>query len=122
MAAVSGRVGSKRFAKNSQIMILTEYPRQLVSPIHQLSPAARPRGPEKLQLKPKIFGLLTPIVEILHARVFRRQNERAMARPVYPPDATLKSGPIVALDSPIRKSGERASGKLLHRTKCFVLV
>src|ERR1700678_1724704 len=104
MAAVSGRIGSKRLAKNSQIMILTEYPRQLVSPIDQLSLAAPPRGPEKLQLKPKIFGLLTPLVEIHDTRVFRRQNERAMAPPVYPPEATLKSGPIVALDSPIRKS------------------
>src|SRR5580700_9230231 len=104
MAAVCGRVRGERLAKNGQIMILTERPRQIVSPINQLLFAARPRGPEKLQLKPKPLGLLTALVEILHARVFRRQNERTMTRPVCPTEATLNGGPTFALDSPIRES------------------
>ena len=122
MAAVGERIGGERLAKNGQIMILTKYPRQLVSLINPLFLFARPRGPEKLQLKPKALGLLTPLVEILHARVFRRQSVRTMTRPVYPPEATLKGGPTFALDSPIRKSCERAGGKLFHRRKRFVLV
>src|ERR1019366_578463 len=103
-------------------MILTKFPRQLVSLINQLFLAARPRGPEKLQLKPKMLGLLMALVEILHARVFRRQRERATTCPVYTPETTLHSGPTVALDLPIRKSRERAGGGFFHRNERPVIV
>ena len=84
--------------------------------------AARPRGLEKLQLKPKMLGLLTALVEIPHARVFRRQRERARTCPVYTPKTTLHSGPTVALNLLIRKSRERASGCFFHRGERPVLV
>src|ERR1019366_5637086 len=103
-------------------MILTEQRRKFLRLIDQLVFPAGPRGREKLQLMPKIHGLLTPFVEILHARGFRRQSERAMTCPVYTPEATLQGGPTSAFDPPIRKSREGAGGTFCHRGERFVLV
>src|ERR1700683_2254338 len=69
-----------------------------------------------------MLGLLTALMKILHARVFRRQHQRAIACPVNTPETTLHSGPTVALDLPIRKSRERAGGGFFHRSERPVLV
>jgi len=62
MASVSQRIGGERLAQDGEIVIFTEQRRQLVSPIHQFLLAFRPCGVEKLQLMPKILGLLAPLV------------------------------------------------------------
>src|ERR1019366_1889686 len=103
-------------------MIFTEQRRQFMRLIDQFLLADRPRHLEKLELMPQILGLLTPLVEILHALIFRRRSERAMTCPVYTPEATLHGGPTVPLDRPIRKSRERSGGDFFHCSERSVLV
>ena len=52
MAAESEGIGSQRFAKNRQIVVITEQSRQMVDPFDQLFLIARPGALEKLQLMP----------------------------------------------------------------------
>ena len=103
MAAVSGRIGGKRFAKNGQIMILAEQLGQLLGLVTELVLGARPRGPEKLQLTAKMPDLFTPFVEILNAWFFCRQSERVITCAVYASEAALHGSPTFKVDPPICK-------------------
>jgi hypothetical protein len=52
MAAESEGISGQRFAKNRQIVVITEQGRQMVDPFDQLLLIARPGALEKLQLMP----------------------------------------------------------------------
>ena len=64
-------------------------------------------------MKPKILGLLTPLVKILHARVCRRQSELATTPTVCSAQARLQATCVLA-------SGSSGNAALLAQSRVYI--
>ena len=121
MATVSERIGGERLAKNGQIVIITEQLHQSLISIAQLLLAARPCGLEKLQLTPKMPGLLAPFVKDSPCLSFLRPKRArddlsGMYAGGHPPGR-----PNRCARSSSPEARERAVGDFCHRSECSVL-